>query len=222
MRYPTRLVFISISCWSRSHFWLRRFPVLLIKCSHVLEKSGCWSTPIQLLVIPLRMLEFTANSSSEKRLLAKCCVAAMVLLWLFSMQITSSGHKWPPAAMVWIMVNSPQSMAIPKRVPGGAVPRPLSASTSLAARGAAKSWPCDLQRSRTSGGQQGEGDGAVQALPGPNCPKMGRGMEDDGGGLAWIYAKKRAKYGEHECLCEVWSKMMEWTFEFLWLMVAAL
>ena len=72
-------------------------------------------------------------------------------------------------------------MAIPKRLPGGAVPRPLSASASLAARGAVVPWVCDLQRSRTSGGQQGEGDGAVQALPGGTCPKMGRGMEDDDG-----------------------------------------
>lgn len=139
----------------------------------------------QLLVIPLRMLEFTANSSSEKRLLARCCVAAMVLLssQCRSLQVAqwppfhgvnhgefpSNGHPWPSQNGSW------------PRSPGGAVPRPLSASASLAARGTVVPWPCDLQRSRTSGGQQGEGDGAVQALPGANCPTMGRGMEDDGG-----------------------------------------
>ena len=72
------------------------------------------------------------------------------------------------------------------------MPRPLSAGPSRAARGAVVPGPCDLQRSRTSGGQQGQGHGAVQALPGGS----GAVQHFCWSGMAPISAKTQAKVGK--------------------------
>ena len=150
----------------------------------------------QLLVIPLRMLEFTAEQFQRKAAFSKMlcgCYGSS----LFSMQITSSGPVAPlPWCESWWIPKQWPSMAIPKRL---MAPQPRWCCATASFRlgvarcarhcGAVALWPsavADVRRSagwrrwRSSGpargelSNNGEGDGGWWRVSLNLCQKTGQ------------------------------------------------